>query len=113
VCFVLLFGRLDGEELSFLNKPQLLLLSMSEDDLRMHVDGGAELMAEELLVSCRLPLLMLLLGVCVAALQVLEDMAVCMSKCASDVANRTGVMSGVSWEPDGVSLISLIHRKQS
>jgi len=41
----------------------------------------------------------------------LEDMAICMSKCASNVANGTGVMSGVSWVPDGVSLISLIHRK--
>jgi len=41
----------------------------------------------------------------------LEDMAICMSKCASNVANGTGVMSGVSWIPDGVSLISLIHRK--
>jgi len=34
---------------------------------------------------------------------VLEDMAICMSKCASNVANGTGVMSGVSWVPDGVS----------
>ena len=42
---------------------------------------------------------------------VLEDMAICMSKCASNVANGTGVMSGVIWIPDGVSLISLIHRK--
>jgi len=33
----------------------------------------------------------------------LEDVAVCMSKCASNVANGTGVMSGVSWAPDGVS----------
>jgi len=30
-------------------------------------------------------------------------MAICMSKCASNVANGTGVMSGVSWVPDGVS----------
>jgi len=41
----------------------------------------------------------------------LEDVAVCMSKCASNVANGTGVMSGVSWVPDGVSLISLIHQE--
>jgi len=34
---------------------------------------------------------------------VLEDIAVCVSKCPSDVANGTGVMSGVSWVPDGVS----------
>jgi len=34
---------------------------------------------------------------------VLEDMAICMSKCASNVANGNGVMSGVSWVPDGVS----------
>jgi len=34
---------------------------------------------------------------------VLEDMAICMSKCASNVANGTGVMSGVSWVPDSVS----------
>ena len=37
--------------------------------------------------------------------------AICMSKCRSNVANGTGVMSGVSWIPDGFSLISLIHRK--
>ena len=30
-------------------------------------------------------------------------MAICMSKCASNVANGTGVMSGVSWVPDAVS----------
>jgi len=30
-------------------------------------------------------------------------MAICMSKCASNVANGTGVKSGVSWVPDGVS----------
>jgi len=44
---------------------------------------------------------------------VLEDMAICVSKCASNAASGTGVVSGVSWAPDGVSLISLIHRKQS
>jgi len=36
-------------------------------------------------------------------MKVLEDMAICMSKCASNMANGTGVMSGVSWVPDGVS----------
>jgi len=36
---------------------------------------------------------------------VLEDMAICMSKCAPNVVNGTGVKSGVSWMPDGVSLI--------
>jgi len=44
---------------------------------------------------------------------VLEDLDVCVSKFASDVANVTGVISGVSWVPDGVSLIRLIHGKQS
>jgi len=41
----------------------------------------------------------------------LEDMAICMSKCASNVVNGTGVKSGVSWMPDGVSLIHLIHQE--
>jgi len=49
----------------------------------------------------------------IEGVSVLEDMAVCMSKCASDVANGTGVKSGVSWMPDGVSLIHLIHQEQS
>jgi len=40
-------------------------------------------------------------------------MAVCVSKCASDVANGTGVKSGDSWMPDGFSLIHLIHQEQS
>jgi len=40
-------------------------------------------------------------------------MAVCVSKCASDEANGTGVKSGDSWMPDGVSLIHLIHQEQS
>jgi len=44
---------------------------------------------------------------------VLEDVAICMSKCASNVANGTGVKSGVSWMPDGVSLIHLIHQEWS
>jgi len=44
---------------------------------------------------------------------VLEDVAICMSKCAPNVANGTGVNSGVSWMPDGVSLIHLIHQEQS
>ena len=44
---------------------------------------------------------------------VLEDVAIHMSKCASDVANGTDVKSGVSWVPDGVSLIHLIHQQQS
>jgi len=43
----------------------------------------------------------------------LEDMAICMSKCASNVANGTGVKSGVSWMPDGVSLIHFVHQEQS
>jgi len=43
---------------------------------------------------------------------VLEDMTVHMSKCASVVANGTGVKSIVSWGPDGVSLIHLIHQEQ-
>jgi len=43
----------------------------------------------------------------------LEDMAICMSKCAPNVVNGTGVKSGVSWVPDGVSLIHLIHQEQS
>jgi len=34
-----------------------------------------------------------------------------MSKCASNVVNGTGVKSGVSWMPDGVSLIHLIHQE--
>jgi len=29
--------------------------------------------------------------------------AICVSKCASNVANGIGVMSGVSWVSDGVS----------
>jgi len=41
---------------------------------------------------------------------VLEDMAICMSKCAHNVVNGTGVRSNVSWIPDGVSLIHLIHQ---
>jgi len=44
---------------------------------------------------------------------VLEDMAICVSKCAPNVANRTGVKSGVSWTPDGASLIHLIHQEWS
>jgi len=40
-------------------------------------------------------------------------MANCVSKCAPDVANGTGVKSGVSWVPDGVILIHLIHQEQS
>jgi len=43
----------------------------------------------------------------------LEDIAICMSKCAPNVANGIGVKSAVSWEPDGVSLIHLIHQEQS
>jgi len=42
---------------------------------------------------------------------VLEDMAICVSKCAPNVVNGTGVKSGVSWVPDGVSLIHLIHQE--
>jgi len=42
---------------------------------------------------------------------VLKDMAICMSKCAPTVVNGTGVKSGVSWMPDGVSLIHLIHQE--
>jgi len=42
---------------------------------------------------------------------VLEDMAICMSKCASSVVNGIGVKSGVSWMPDGVSLIHSIHQE--
>jgi len=41
----------------------------------------------------------------------LEDMAICMSKCTPNVVNGTGVKSGVSWVPDGVSLIHLIHQE--
>jgi len=41
----------------------------------------------------------------------LEDMAICMSKCASNMVNGIGVKSGVSWMPDGVSLIHLIHQE--
>jgi len=41
----------------------------------------------------------------------LEDMAICMSKYAPNVVNGTGVKSGVSWMPDGVSLIHLIHQE--
>ena len=37
---------------------------------------------------------------------VLEDMAICMSKCAPNVENATCVGSGVSWTPDGLSLIN-------
>jgi len=44
---------------------------------------------------------------------VLEDVAMCMSRCAPDVANGTCVKSGVSWAPDGVSLIHLIHQEPS
>jgi len=43
--------------------------------------------------------------------QVLEDVAICMSKCASNVVNGTGVKSGVSWMSDGVSLIHSIHQE--
>ena len=62
--------------------------------------------------------LLLQLASCSAALHelcnpLLEDMAICMSKCAPNVANGTGVKSGVSWMPDGVSLIHLIHQEQS
>jgi len=32
-------------------------------------------------------------------------MDIYMSKCAPNVVNGTGVKSGVSWVPDGVSLI--------
>ena len=45
--------------------------------------------------------------------QVLEDMAICMSKCASNVVNGIGVKSGVSWMSDGVSLIHSIHQEYS
>jgi len=48
-------------------------------------------------------ILMLVLDWALNRRSVLEDMAICMSKCASNVANGTGVMSGVSWVPDGVS----------
>jgi len=41
----------------------------------------------------------------------LEDMSICMSKCAPNVVNGTGVRSVVSWMPDGVSLIRLIHQE--
>jgi len=41
----------------------------------------------------------------------LEDVAICMSKCAPNVVNGTVVKSGVSWMPDGVSLIHLIHQE--
>jgi len=57
-------------------------------------------------------ILMLVMDWALNRRSVLEDVAICMSKCASNVAIGTGVMSGVSWVPDhGVSLISLIHRK--
>jgi len=36
-----------------------------------------------------------------------------MSKCAPNMVNGNGVKSGVSWVPDGVSLIHLIHLEQS
>jgi len=58
-------------------------------------------------------ILMLVMDWALNRRSVLEDMAIYVSKCASNVTNGTGVMSGVSWVPDGVSLISLIHRKQS
>jgi len=43
----------------------------------------------------------------------LEDVTVCVSNCAPNVTNWTGLKSGVSWAPDGVSLIHLIHQEQS
>ena len=43
----------------------------------------------------------------------LEDMVICVSKCAPNVTKGTGVKSGVSWAPDGVSLIHLIHQEHS
>jgi len=45
-------------------------------------------------------ILMLVLEWALNRRSVLEDVA---SKCASNVANGTGVMPGVSWVPDGVS----------
>jgi len=44
---------------------------------------------------------------------VLEVMAICVSKCAPNVADGTSVKSGVSWAPDGISLIHVIHQEQS
>jgi len=56
-------------------------------------------------------ILMLVMDWALNRRSVLEDMAISMSKCASNVVNGTGVKSGVSWMPDGVSLIHLIHQK--
>jgi len=56
-------------------------------------------------------ILMLVLDWALNRRSVLEDMAICMSKCASNVVNGTGVKSGVSWMPDGVSLIQFIHQE--
>jgi len=56
-------------------------------------------------------ILMLVLDWALNQRSVLEDMAICMSKCASNVVNGTVVKSGVSWMPDRVSLIHLIHQE--
>jgi len=56
-------------------------------------------------------ILMLVMDWALNRRSVLEDMAICMSKCAPNVVNGTGVKSGVSWMPDGVSLIHLIHQE--
>jgi len=56
-------------------------------------------------------ILMLVLDWALNRRSVLEEMAICMSKCASNMVNGTGVKSGVSWMPDGVSLIHLIHQE--
>jgi len=48
-------------------------------------------------------ILMLVMDWALNRRSVLEDMTTCMSKCASDVANGTGFMSGVSCVPDGVN----------
>ena len=39
----------------------------------------------------------------------LEKMDICVSKFAHNVVNCIGVMSGVSWTPDGVSLIHFMQ----
>jgi len=56
-------------------------------------------------------ILMLVMDWALNRRSVLEVMAICMSKCAPNVVNGTGVKSGVSWVPDGVSLIHLIHQE--
>jgi len=60
-------------------------------------------------LSCAI--LMLVMDWALNRRSVLEDMAICMSKCASNMVNGTGVKSGVSWMPDSVSLIHFIHQE--